>query len=480
MTPSSYRILTGATRFVVLIAIGAPVLWLRDVNAARTLAAVAALWLVAHLVGVWRGRPNFIAILAESAGIGLISGLVVTVSPELLATMVVAPFAAGLARGLWGVVLSISTEFAVFLVVSPLMADGLSGEAGTEAFRWAIGAIAMGVIGNFVYRQSLRASAGDAAYLQARDLLVSLANLSGELRGGLDVPTVSDEIFATVSDRLPLRGARLAVIQSGTATDVRAFGEVAGDPDVSIPIEPIARLDLWPLEHSPDPAELSLIAADLRDLSVRLEAAVLFARFRDLATADERRRLAREMHDGVVQDLVALGYQLDGLQARAESPEVADRIGDTRRRITGMVQEVRRSIQALSTAIPQGLGAAIEATATRLSTDSGIPIQVTHAPAGEALTADVESEIHRIVGEAMTNAVKHSSASRIEVDCAIQAPLAVITVTDDGVGMGQARPDSYGLTSMRERAALIGADLQISEPVGGGVQVRLTLGGNDE
>ncbi len=81
----------------------------------------------------------------------------------------------------------------------------------------------------------------------------------------------------------------------------------------------------------------------------------------------------------------------------------------------------------------------------------------------------------RITQEAMNNAVRHASASSIDVSCRVAAPTAEIVVRDDGTGLGTGRPDSYGLAIMRERAGLIDADLSISpaEPHGTVVTVRV-------
>jgi signal transduction histidine kinase len=91
----------------------------------------------------------------------------------------------------------------------------------------------------------------------------------------------------------------------------------------------------------------------------------------------------------------------------------------------------------------------------------------------------VESELLRIAQEAMTNAVRHSGATTIDVLCRVAAPNAEIVVSDNGRGLGTGRDDSHGLEIMRERATLIGAELDVVDrkPNGTTVAVRLTSTG---
>ncbi len=235
-----------------------------------------------------------------------------------------------------------------------------------------------------------------------------------------------------------------------------------------------------------DPATMDLdrrldqLAAQLGPHALRLDTALLFAALRDAATADERRRVAREIHDGVAQDIAALGYRVDALLARG-SREQAKELRVLRDQITVVVAEVRRSVQTLRSEVGsnKSLGAAISTIARHLSDSSGIPIQVAADESTARLRPEIESELLRIAQEAMTNAVRHARPSRIAVRCTVAAPRAEIVVSDDGKGMGAGRSDSHGLAIMRERARLVDAELTIepSVPHGTQVTVRLPSGG---
>jgi signal transduction histidine kinase len=222
---------------------------------------------------------------------------------------------------------------------------------------------------------------------------------------------------------------------------------------------------------------LQTVASSLAATTVHLDTALLFSKLRDAATVEERRRLAREMHDGVAQDIASLGYLVDALAASPSTPAQAETLRRLRERITGVVTEVRRSVQTLRTdaEASESLGAAISGLARHLSESSGIPIKVTVSEKTSRLRSEVESELLRIAQEAMTNAVRHSGADSIEVDCKVAAPNAEIVVRDNGHGLGRARSDSFGLAIMRERAALADADLMIEPVTPRGTVVRVTV-----
>jgi signal transduction histidine kinase len=113
--------------------------------------------------------------------------------------------------------------------------------------------------------------------------------------------------------------------------------------------------------------------------------------------------------------------------------------------------------------------------APHLSATSTAPIRVSLDERTTRLRPEVEAQLLRITQEAMNNAVRHSEATLIEVQVRVTPGGAQIVVKDDGVGLKAARPDSHGLSIMRERAALIDADLELIPvpPHGTAVIVRL-------
>jgi signal transduction histidine kinase len=186
------------------------------------------------------------------------------------------------------------------------------------------------------------------------------------------------------------------------------------------------------------------------------------------------------MHDGVAQELASLGYFVDTLvgQEDADSPR-ARQLTLLRERLTMVVGEVRRSVQTLRTEIGENdsLGTAIGSLARHLSASSGIPIHVTLDEQTTRLRPEIESELLRIAQEAMTNAVRHSGATAINVQCSVAPPSAEVTVSDNGRGLGPGRDDSHGLEIMRERAALIAGELHVLDNTPHGTVVSVQLNG---
>ena len=130
-----------------------------------------------------------------------------------------------------------------------------------------------------------------------------------------------------------------------------------------------------------------------------------------------------------------------------------------RERLTMVVGEVRRSVQTLRTEIGENdsLGTAIGSLARHLSASSGIPIHVTLDEQTTRLRPEIESELLRIAQEAMTNAVRHSGATSISVQCSVAPPCAEIVVADNGRGLGGA---SRRLARARDHARARGPGRQ--------------------
>ena len=129
-------------------------------------------------------------------------------------------------------------------------------------------------------------------------------------------------------------------------------------------------------------------------------------------------------------------------------------------RITNVVTEVRQSVLTLRTQVgaSESLGAGIGSLARHLGDVSGIPIQVTVDERTTRLRPEVEAELLRIGQEAMNNAVKHAQADQIDVSCRVDPPRRRADRRGRRPGPPGGRSDSHGLTIMKERARLIGAD----------------------
>jgi signal transduction histidine kinase len=226
-------------------------------------------------------------------------------------------------------------------------------------------------------------------------------------------------------------------------------------------------------------AALALAGAALGGVRLRIRQ----ERARAEAVLAERTRIAREMHDTLAQSFVALSVQVECIKdALGKSPELAaGHVERTRVLVRESLAEARRAVWALRPQpLEQGdLGRALSGIADKLSPGRGIQVRVS-GPA-RRLPPSVEENLLRIGQEAMTNAVRHAGAARIDVHLAFHPSGVRLTVKDDGKGLEAAagpQPGAdgkgQGLRGMRERAAAIGGALALdSSPSGTEVSVEV-------
>jgi signal transduction histidine kinase len=215
--------------------------------------------------------------------------------------------------------------------------------------------------------------------------------------------------------------------------------------------------------------------------ALRIEAALLFDEVRSLATNEERQRLAREIHDGVAQELAMIGYGIDNAQAGLpdNAQQTAEELRELRGEVTRVITELRLSLFELRTEVDRhgGLTAAIAEFARISGNQAGLKVHLSLDEAGR-LPASIESELLRIAQEAITNARKHAYAANLWVSCTIDPPFALIEVSDDGQGLSDQRNQgSYGLAIMAERAERIRGRLEIRPRETGGTTVAVVVGG---
>lgn len=498
--------ISAVARGFVLLAIGGPILWAQDTQAVVALVTLAAGWTVVLSLETRVRRSAVPLALLDAVFVGAVCATALD-SRAVLGAMAVPPFVAGLRHGLRGVLVALSVALATVVAVVLVREGTPTSEQSLDIFTWAAMGLALGMVATFV-RGALGEDDPLAPYRHASELLRKLNSLTAGLSSGLDPRALGGLMLSDVRDELPTTAMALYVPREDHLTPLVTKAHEEGDLEHCASVASVAwavdRLVLEdsafavPLdgEHgtiavvagclaSPSPLQRSELKRRFDTLTpvllaraVHLETGLLFDAFRDAATADERRRLSREMHDGVAQDIASLGYLVDALAAKPASPEQAERFELLRERVTAIVTEVRRSVMSLRTTVgtSESLGTAIVGVTRNLSQTSGITIEVTLDEQPQRLLPEVEGELFRITQEALNNAVKHAQARTIRVHCHVHAPAASITIRDDGRGLGDARSDSYGLGIMRERARLVGAELVLSEPPTGGLEVAVRLG----
>jgi signal transduction histidine kinase len=196
------------------------------------------------------------------------------------------------------------------------------------------------------------------------------------------------------------------------------------------------------------------------------------------AQESERRRIARDLHDGVAQAITSLNYYLSAAEEAilAGSPtDGLEKIAEARRITDLAVREVRRTAVSLRSPVLDdlGLAAALESLARSVPQ---LPVRVDVVQA--AIPEHVATALFRMAQEAVHNVVKHAGAAHALIRLVVRADTAILTVSDDGQGFHHGRPEPngrYGLVGIRERAGLLGGEVTVHSTIGDGTTVRVEV-----
>ena len=190
------------------------------------------------------------------------------------------------------------------------------------------------------------------------------------------------------------------------------------------------------------------------------------------AQEQERRRLARELHDETGQALTSILLGLRTVEEAHGEDELRDAIAEVRDLVRATLQDVRQlAVELRPKALDDfGLVAALERLSTSFEEQTGISMDFQSSLPPGRLPSEVETALYRIVQESLTNIVKHARASRVSIVVGRKEGAVSVVVEDDGVGFDpvRAREEGLGLIGMRERVALLGGRLTIESRPGAG------------
>lgn len=191
------------------------------------------------------------------------------------------------------------------------------------------------------------------------------------------------------------------------------------------------------------------------------------------AVADERARVAREIHDGLAQYLFAISAQVSMLESGASLSQVLPRLKSA---ATSAQQEARFAVLALSSASGSArFDSALSRYVEVLTADGELDVELDVDPQVR-LAPDEQIEVFRIVQEGLGNARRHAGASHVEVSISQRAGRRIVTVSDDGMGFDKdVAPAGQGVANMRLRAAAIDGDLSVRSAPGRGTAVEVVL-----
>lgn len=515
------RALMGSAR-VAAIAIAA-VIEVAATDVSRARATILALafaygtgrWLMRRASIVWLGADVAVAaaLVAATGGVS---------SPYIPFALVVAA-TTGLTHderwgGLAGLAVAVASTPSVMV---DLRSDTIRPR---EAVAWFLLIPLGGVIGGFVSRvwKSQTSDTGDLL-AEANRVLSSLYRIARTVPGGLEIGTVADAALQEIRDTLRSTAAAMLAWEAGSLAVIGSYGIRNPDAvsassadgladmvhgsarvvtEVDIDASTAAALggfDCWLLapmrrdgaplgillaacpDHKQHNANRVLLQQIAQETSVAVENARLFSRVREISIDEERRRLARELHDGVAQALTHLRFELEFMARHgASSPAtVKQEIERLSRVVNRASSDVRSMIFGLSSSVSaEGLVGSLRAYLSDLRGLGG-PQIVFEARGEVRLPPGVEAEIFRVAQEAVSNALRHAVASVVKVFVTAGSTSLRLAVEDDGVGVRSKRVagprGGVGLGAMRERAEAIGAVFDVGERPGGGTRVILEV-----
>ena len=487
----TWRTTTAVRVFALALAAGTVLSEDVVVASAPMMVVLALLAAVASLLEwMTRNRPTHWHAMAEAVAV---TALVVSTDSisEFGAYLAVAPITAGVRHGL---VTTLNATLASGLSAAASVAADPAGDPLSRlgnALPWLAIGLGVGVLASWQSRATRGQAARQAPYAAAHHLMARIHHLaiSGDL--GLNSASLATDLDAAM--RRATGGARSTVFVVEPDQTLRALN---GGDDVERLAREIALPDS---QRTPGAAVVPLRGAhqvlgycvvvgvprwtpalDERarevadEFAIRLDTAVLFDDVRLLATAEERNRIAREMHDGVAQEIVGLGYIVDEIESISDQEQTRELASALRAEITRLVSEIRFSIFDLRHQVTDGrLASSLADYAREVSHATGLRVHLTLAESGQPLPPRTATEVLRVAQEAIGNVRKHAHARNLWVSFASDGTTLRLEVADDGIGHAEPREHHWGLQSMRERAEGLGARLEITPRRDGGTVVSL-------
>jgi signal transduction histidine kinase len=223
--------------------------------------------------------------------------------------------------------------------------------------------------------------------------------------------------------------------------------------------------------------DLAVVQALGRIAGAAIQTARLQGRLRQVAIIEDRNRIARDLHDSVIQDLFAVGLGLQGLSARIEDDALASTLHGSIDTLDEAVSTLRRYVFELKdTARPSlGIDERIQTLVARMGTVYPANVTLTIE---DFESRDSDDELLLIVTEALSNALRHSHAENVEIELVREGEHQVLRVSDNGIGFDRSdeREQGMGVANMRVRARGLGGEMTIDSRAGSTiVEVRVPV-----
>jgi len=370
--------------------------------------------------------------------------------------------------------------------------------ARREAWLSAAAEITAALLGEVKRADALQLIADRARSVAAADLACVLLR---ESEDSLVVQVVSGGSADVVGESIPVVGTLAgSVVASGDMFVVEDASVNADeqDADFQVPDDwptpgPVAIFPLrsargvdgvlsvvWDSEHVDEFASIDpeLPAAFAEQAALALQVTKAQEDQALLAVFEDRDRIARDLHDLVIQRLFAIGLGLQNTIRMTARPEVAGRVSDAIDEIDATIKDIRRSIFSLAaaaetTSLRMDLDEVLEAAAESLGFR---PALRTSGPVDNGIPPAMHAHIVAVVTEAVSNAARHAQPHELIVTLTVGAGAVVLEVADDGSGFDlETRERDSGIANMRYRAETLGGACSVTSSVGQGTTVRWTV-----
>ena len=448
-------------------------------------------------------------------------------SPYVFA-LITAVMVAGFARG-FAFALRVSIASALAIAIPFMLEDGRSVANLRTSSQWTVELLLVALIAGYARRVTGEADRAHSLALDrlgrladANTLLYSLHRVAQSLPASLDLEEVLDTTIGRLRDLFVFDGATLFLLDETDHTwevvrwdgprpaptyrtqdlphplrealEVRhpvAVGELLHEGQgvsaemssglyAALPAR-AATVGLLALEHRKprhfELRDIELLNGFVEPAALAIDNARWFNRLRTVGADEERTRIARDLHDRIGQSLAYLAFELDRIvKVDSRGEPVSDHLSHLRDDVRGVIGEVRDTLYDLRTDVTdtQDMSSTLGGFLDRVKVRSEIGTQLDLKVTGR-LPLLQERELWRIAQEAITNVERHAQATKVVVTWHTDGRSALLLITDDGIGFANNRAgrlDSYGIVGMRERAASIGATLDVHGVAGVGTTVR--------
>jgi two-component system, NarL family, sensor histidine kinase DevS len=227
-----------------------------------------------------------------------------------------------------------------------------------------------------------------------------------------------------------------------------------------------------------DARQCNLIETFAEQASLAIEYSRAQDELQRLGLVEDRERIAKELHDGIIQSLFAVGMGLQGTAMAAGPGETADRIESAIEELDRVIRDLRNYIFGLRPGIlaDRLLDQALRELAQQMQARSEAKVKVDIDASVAAALSARSADIVQLTREALSNAARHAKPKLVALQLSRQGRSATLTIEDNGVGFDPTGSSpGYGLVNMRERAASLGGSLEVTSKVGHGTRLRVTF-----